>query len=46
LLLEGVELFSGGGMVSVAHTEDHIDETISAFDRALGRIEVEGAFAG
>jgi glutamate-1-semialdehyde 2,1-aminomutase len=46
LLLEGVELFSGGGMVSVAHTEDHIDETISAFDRVLGRIEAEGAFAG
>ncbi len=44
LLLEGVELFNGGGMVGIAHTEADIDATVVAFDRVLGRIEAEGAF--
>ena len=44
LLLEGVELFNGGGMVGVAHSDVDIDSTIEAFDRVLARIETEGAF--
>jgi glutamate-1-semialdehyde 2,1-aminomutase len=45
LLLEGVELFNGGGMVSAVHTEADIDATVDAFDRVLGRMEREAAFA-
>lgn len=45
MLLEGVELFHGGGMLSTAHTEAEVDGTIAAFDRALARLESEGAFA-
>ncbi|MBA3414718.1 MAG: aminotransferase class III-fold pyridoxal phosphate-dependent enzyme [Chloroflexia bacterium] len=45
LLLEGVELFNGGGMVGIAHTEADIDATVAAFDRVLGRIEAEGGFS-
>ncbi|MBA2520224.1 MAG: aminotransferase class III-fold pyridoxal phosphate-dependent enzyme [Chloroflexia bacterium] len=45
LMLEGVELFHGGGFLSIRHTEDDVDQTIAAFDRVLGRLDEEGAFS-
>ena len=44
MLIEGVDLFGGGGMLSVAHTEADIDHAATAFDRVLGRLEDEGLF--
>ncbi|MGI9252401.1 MAG: aspartate aminotransferase family protein, partial [Thermomicrobiales bacterium] len=44
MMLEGIELFHGGGLLSVAHTEEDIDQTIAAFNRVLARIESEGAY--
>ncbi|MGH2560083.1 MAG: aspartate aminotransferase family protein [Thermomicrobiales bacterium] len=43
MLLEGIDLFAGGGMLSTAHTEDDVDIAIGAFDRVLGRLRDEGA---
>ena len=43
--LEGVDLFGAGGMLSVRHTDEDIDFTIEAFDRALDRLERDGYFA-
>jgi glutamate-1-semialdehyde 2,1-aminomutase len=40
--LEGVDLFSGGGMLSVAHTEDDVRFTVEAFDRAVSRLRQDG----
>ncbi len=45
MLLEGVDLFHGGGFLSAAHTEADVDQTLAAFDHVLGRMEEEGAFA-
>jgi glutamate-1-semialdehyde aminotransferase len=45
-MLEGVELFHSGGMTSVAHTTDDIDQTVDAFSRVLDRLAEEGAFEG
>ena len=42
--LEGVDLFGGGGLLSVRHTTDDIEFTISAFDRALDRMDEDGFF--
>jgi glutamate-1-semialdehyde 2,1-aminomutase len=42
MLLEGVDLFNSGGLVSVAHTADDIDFTIEAFERSLLRMRLEG----
>ncbi|MBA2596956.1 MAG: aspartate aminotransferase family protein [Chloroflexia bacterium] len=44
MLLEGVDLFNSGGMTSVAHTMDDIDQTVDAFGRVLERMSDEGAF--
>ena len=43
MLLEGVDLFQFGGMTSVVHTIDDIDQTVQAFGRALDRMVDEGA---
>lgn len=43
MLLEGIDLFAGGGMLSVAHTEADVDVAIAAFDRVLQRLRDEGA---
>ena len=40
--LEGVDLFSTGGMLSIAHTEADVDFTIAAFDRAVSRLRLDG----
>jgi glutamate-1-semialdehyde 2,1-aminomutase len=45
LMLEGVELFNSGGMLSLAHTSDDIDQTVASFGRVLDRMSDEGAFA-
>ena len=45
LMLEGVEMFHGGGMIGTAHTADDIDRTAAAFGRVLDRMADEGAFA-
>jgi glutamate-1-semialdehyde 2,1-aminomutase len=45
LMLEGIELFHGGGFLCVKHTEDDVDHTVAAVDRVLGRLEEEGAFS-
>jgi glutamate-1-semialdehyde 2,1-aminomutase len=42
MLLEGVDLFSGGGMLSTSHTEADIEHTVNAMDRVLDRMEDEG----
>lgn len=44
LMLEGIEVFHGGGLLSVAHTEDDVDATVAAFDRVLARMEAEGLY--
>jgi glutamate-1-semialdehyde 2,1-aminomutase len=46
LMLEGVELFHSGGMTSVVHTTDDIDQTVEVFSRVLDRMADEGAFGG
>jgi glutamate-1-semialdehyde 2,1-aminomutase len=43
--LEGVDLFGGGGMLSVRHTDEDIAYTLEAFGRALDRMEQDGYFA-
>jgi glutamate-1-semialdehyde 2,1-aminomutase len=42
MLLEGIDLFAGGGMLSVAHTAADVDTAIAAFDRVLERLQDEG----
>lgn len=44
LMLEGVELFHAGGMLSTAHSPELVDETVHAFGRVLDRMGDEGAF--
>ena len=42
MLLEGVDLFSGGGMFSTAHTQADVDRTIDAFDKVITRFKKDG----
>ncbi|MGI8643560.1 MAG: aspartate aminotransferase family protein [Thermomicrobiales bacterium] len=42
MLLEGVDVFNSGGMLSTAHSEADIDHLIGAMDRVLDRMENEG----
>ena len=44
LLNEGVHLISGGGFTSAAHTEADIEQTVAAFDAAIGAVAAEGLF--
>jgi glutamate-1-semialdehyde 2,1-aminomutase len=46
MMLEGVELFHSGGMTSVVHTTDDVDQSVEAFGRVLDRMAAEGAFEG
>jgi glutamate-1-semialdehyde 2,1-aminomutase len=43
--LEGVDLFAGGGMLSVRHTDEDVDFTLAAFGRALDRLAADDYFA-
>jgi glutamate-1-semialdehyde 2,1-aminomutase len=45
MLLEGVDLFSGGGLLSTAHTEADVDFTIAAFERTIKRLREDGLLA-
>jgi len=40
--LEGIDLFHRGGLLSTAHTENDVDFTVEAFDRALSRLRQDG----
>jgi glutamate-1-semialdehyde 2,1-aminomutase len=42
MAIEGIDLFNGGGMFCVAHTQADVDQTIAAFDHVLGRMKDEG----
>ena len=44
MINEGVDLFHGGGLLSIAHTPDDIDKTIAAFDATIGRMIEEDLF--
>ena len=44
MLIEGVDLFSSGGILSIAHTDADLENTVKAFDRVLARMESEGLF--
>jgi glutamate-1-semialdehyde 2,1-aminomutase len=43
--LEGVDLFAGGGMLSLRHTDKDVEFTLNAFGRAVDRLEADGYFA-
>ena len=42
MLLNGVDLFSNGGLFSYAHTPDDVDKTLEAFDTTICRMRDEG----
>jgi glutamate-1-semialdehyde 2,1-aminomutase len=42
MLLEGVDLFNAGGLLSVTHSADDIDFTVEAFERTMARMREEG----
>ncbi len=42
MLVQGIHLMGSGGMLSAAHTEADIQQTIEAFDRALAALAREG----
>ncbi len=42
MALEGIDLFHGGGLLSVRHTSEDVDFTLQAFDRALNRLSESG----
>ena len=42
MLLEGVDLFNTGGLLSVRHTAEDADFTVGAFERAVLRMRLDG----
>jgi glutamate-1-semialdehyde 2,1-aminomutase len=38
MLHEGVHIFHGGGLLSIGHTDDVIEQTLKAFENALLRM--------
>ena len=44
MFIEGVDVFHGGGLLSVVHTEADIDRSIEAFDTTIRRMIGEGVF--
>ncbi len=46
MLLNGVNIGRSIGMLSTAHTEDDIVDTVGAYDRALDMLIAEGDLAG
>ncbi|CAA9545114.1 MAG: aminotransferase, Class III pyridoxal-phosphate dependent [uncultured Thermomicrobiales bacterium] len=42
MLLEGIDLFNSGGMMSTAHTVADIDHLVAAFDSVIERMSAEG----
>lgn len=43
MLVFGVDLMGTGGMLSIAHTHDDVEQTAEAFDNALAALQSEGA---
>lgn len=44
MLLEGVDFFASGGLLSIAHTDADLDHTLTAFDLVVRRMADEGLF--
>lgn len=44
MLIEGVDLFASGGLLSLAHTDEDLDRTLAAFDRVVVRMGEDGLF--
>ena len=44
MMNEGIDVFHGGGLLSIAHTEADIDRTIEAFDTTIRRMVTEDLF--
>ncbi len=44
MLIEGVDLFSSGGMLSLAHSDADLEATLAAFDRVVARMSDEELF--
>ncbi len=44
MLLNGVDLFHGGGLISSVHTAEDVDKTIEAFRATVVRMRDEGMF--
>ena len=44
LLNHGVHIMSGGGFTCAGHTDDDIEQTVAAFDAAIGDVAAEGLF--
>ena len=44
MLLEGAHLFHAGGLLSVAHNEADIDQSVTGFERTIVRMRDEGLF--
>jgi glutamate-1-semialdehyde 2,1-aminomutase len=42
MLLNGVDLTTGGGMAMAAHTEEDIEKTIEAFDKTITWMKRDG----
>ncbi len=42
---EGIDIFHGGGLLSIAHTEADIDRTVEAFDTTIRRMIAEELFS-
>ena len=42
MLLEGVHLFHGAGLLSIAHGPDEVELSATAFTRSLARLQDEG----
>ena len=43
MLLEGVDWMRTGGLISIMHGDAEIEFTVNAFDRAIERVQAEGA---
>ncbi len=44
LINHGVHLIAGGGFTCAAHTDDDIEQTVAAFDAAIGDVAANGLF--
>ena len=42
MLIEGVDIFHLGGLVSSAHTDEDVEKTVKAFEITVERLRKEG----
>ena len=45
MIVQGVDFFSTGGMVSAVHSDADIDVTVAAFARAMDALDKDGTLA-